>query len=277
MTARDFLGVGPTDDPSRWGWTVGRDVPTRAGAMQGGAVLGGAIVALEEVAQRPLAWATGQFLRHVGAGVAVEVEVSLEVVGHQMTQGHAVVTSGDAVLARVIAALGQRPFAYAGTWLHPPDVPAPGACEQAVDGAGVPRREVWEMRRASGRPLPELDGTTGSGRSASWLRIPGGARDVEAADLAIAGDYLMPHFADALGRPCTGNSLDHTVRAGAPDITEWVLVDAEVHAVSRGIGHGTAHLWSEAGTFLGTASQSLVLRDVGADGLSSRSNRRIIG
>jgi acyl-CoA thioesterase len=276
MTAREFLRIGPAERPSCWTWTVGPQVLTRAGAMQGGALLAGAIVALEEVAQRPLAWATGQYLRHVGEGVRVDVEVTLDVVGHLMTQAHAVVSAGDDVLARVLGGLGEREFSTSGTWIQPPVVPLPEECPPALDGAGMPRRDVWELVTASGRSLPDLDGAPGPGRSASWCRIPGGARLVEAADLAIAGDYLMTHFASALGRPCTGNSLDNTVRVGAPDATEWILVDAEVHSVTRGIGHGTAHLWSEGGTFLGTASQTLVLRDVGADGLSSRSNRRIV-
>jgi acyl-CoA thioesterase len=278
MTAREFLCIGPTERrPSCWTWTVGPQVLTRAGAMQGGALLAGAIVALEEVARRPLAWATGQYLRHVGEGVRVDVEVTLDVVGHLMTQAHAVVSAADDVLAHVLGGLGERGFSTSGTWIERPAVPPPGECEPAVDGAGMARQDVWELLTASGRSLVDLDGLAGPGRSASWCRIPGGARAVEAADLAIAGDYLMTHFASALGRPCTGNSLDNTVRVGMPDETEWILIDAEVHAVTRGIGHGTAHMWSEGGTFLGTASQTLVLRDVGADGLSSRSNRRIVG
>jgi acyl-CoA thioesterase len=59
-------------------------------------------------------------------------------------------------------------------------------------------------------------------------------------------------------------------------VTEWILLDAHVQHVGDGLGYGVAHLWSEAGTLLGTASQTLVLRQLQADGLTARSNRRIV-
>jgi hypothetical protein len=49
-----------------------------------------------------------------------------------------------------------------------------------------------------------------------------------------------------------------------------------VHHVGNGLGYGVAHLWSEEGNLLGTASQTLVLRELGADGLTVRSNRRVV-
>jgi acyl-CoA thioesterase II len=42
--------------------------------------------------------------------------------------------------------------------------------------------------------------------------------------------------------------------------TEWVLCDIRIQAVVGGYGQGVAHLWSESGTLLATASQSMSLR-----------------
>jgi acyl-CoA thioesterase-2 len=271
-----FLGVAPTADSTRWSFVVGPHVLTRAGAMQGGALFAAAIVAMEGVADRSLAWATAQYLSHVGAGTTVDVAVTLDVHGHRLTQARAEASSDGNVVARVAGALGGRSFPGSGTWTSPPCVPPPSTCDLVLDVQGIPRNEVWELRRALGRQLHELDGTAGDGATASWCRLPGGRRQVSAADLAIAGDFLMVHFADALGVPCSGNSLENTVRVARLVVTQWILLDGHVHFVGHGLGYGLAHLWSESGTLLGTASQTLVLRELNADGLTTRSNRRIV-
>jgi acyl-CoA thioesterase len=212
----------------------------------------------------------------VGEGAVVDVDVAVDVPGHRMTQARAEASSGGVVLVRASGALGSRSFPGEGTWLASPPVPPPSTCASALDSRGVPRSEVWDVRIAAGRQLQELDGTAGPGTGASWCRLPGGPRTVTAADLAIAGDHLMIHFADALGTPCSGNSLDNTLRIAHLVTTEWILLDAHVHFVGRGLGYGLAHLWSETGTLLGTASQTLVLRELNPDGLTTRTNRRIV-
>jgi acyl-CoA thioesterase II len=276
MDSREFLDVAPTADGARWSCTVGPNVLTRAGAMQGGAVLAAAIVAMEGLAARPLVWATAQFTSHVGLGAAVDLEVVPDVNGHRMTQARVVASSEGVTLATVAGALGSRSFPGNGTWPGPPAVPPPSDCDTLLDGRRRPRSEVWELRLASGRQLEDLEGTPGGGRTASWCRLPGGARGVSAADLAIAGDFLMTHFSDALGMPCSGNSLDNTIRVARLVTTEWILLDAHVQFVGNGFGYGFANLWSQDGTLLGTASQTLVLRELNADGLTERSNRRIV-
>jgi acyl-CoA thioesterase len=42
--------------------------------------------------------------------------------------------------------------------------------------------------------------------------------------------------------------------------TEWVLCDMRMHALVNGYAQGIAFLWSERGTLLGTASQSVSVR-----------------
>jgi acyl-CoA thioesterase len=55
-------------------------------------------------------------------------------------------------------------------------------------------------------------------------------------------------------------SLDNTLRIVQLEPSEWVLCDMHIHAVVDGYAQGLAHLWSESGTFLGTASQSMNVR-----------------
>ena len=180
----------------------------------------------------------------------------------------------------MLAALGERQFDHHGVWPAPPAVPAPEECaERAVPGSPTGSMlETFDRRSAVGRSYTEVDGRPGPGRSASWLRLPGGSRQVSAGDLAVFGDFLMLEFADALGIACTGASLDNTVRVANLATTEWVLLDATIHAVTGGLGYGQAHLWTREGELLGTTSQTLVLRALSPEGeLPERRGRRIVG
>jgi acyl-CoA thioesterase len=120
---------------------------------------------------------------------------------------------------------------------------------------------AMEMRVALGRLLSQLDGSIDpAGRSAMWVRIPGGHRLITSADLAIIGDHMPAGIGHTLGVLAGGSSLDNTIRVIDHAETEWVLVDIDVSAVAHGFGHGFAHLWAEDGTLLATASQTSVVR-----------------
>jgi acyl-CoA thioesterase len=58
-----------------------------------------------------------------------------------------------------------------------------------------------------------------------------------------------------------GRSLDNTLRTVQLEPTEWVLCDMRMHALVAGYAQGIAFLWSEAGTLLGTASQTVAVRE----------------
>jgi acyl-CoA thioesterase len=80
------------------------------------------------------------------------------------------------------------------------------------------------------------------------------------ADLAFVGDFMPLGFADAMGAPYAGNSLDNTIRVGKLVPTGWVLLSVHVQQVANGFGYGRAELWAQDGTLLGEVSQSAVLR-----------------
>ncbi|MDQ1431536.1 MAG: acyl-CoA thioesterase, partial [Actinomycetota bacterium] len=134
----------------------------------------------------------------------------------------------------------------------------------------------YEIRFADGRATEDLDGTPGAGRSAVWCRLPGGRRTVGPGDVALVGDLVILGLSDAVGIPCTANSLDNTIRIVERAASEWVLVDIKVDAVARGYAHAGAALWTEDGTLLGLATQTLVLRGTRPDGSSTRTTRRIV-
>jgi acyl-CoA thioesterase len=56
------------------------------------------------------------------------------------------------------------------------------------------------------------------------------------------------------------HSLDNTLRVVSLEPTEWVLCDIRIQALVGGYGQGVAYLWSQGGSLLATASQSMRVR-----------------
>ena len=278
-TLHELLGLRPTDDAHRWQQVVGPAVTTPSGALQGGAALAAVIEVAQSATGRPLRWATAQFVSHVQSGSVVDIDVTTSVGGPHLSQVRATACCAGSEILTMLAALGERPFDHHGVWPVPPDVPPPEECpERLVPGPATHSMlETFDRRSAIGRSYTEVDGHPGPGRSASWFRLPGGSRTVSAGDLAVLGDFLMLEFVDALGLACTGASLDNTVRVANLGPTEWVLLDASIHAVTGGLGYGQAHLWSQWGGLLGTTSQTLVIRALSPEGaLPERRGRRVV-
>ncbi|MGD9997378.1 MAG: thioesterase family protein, partial [Ilumatobacteraceae bacterium] len=126
-----------------------------------------------------------------------------------------------------------------------------------VDGTIYDR---LEQRLVKGRHFDDLDGVHGVGQTRMWARIPDVIEGVDAAALAVLGDFVPMGVGQALGIRGGGNSLDNTLRVVHLVPTEWVLLDIRVHAVERGFGHGLVHMFAEDGTLLATASQSCIVR-----------------
>lgn len=266
MDSNTFLDLRPSHNPYRWSLDVRPDLCTIGKFLFGGAGLGAAIQALEGTSGRECVWATGQYLSYAQPGEVMDIDVTVAVEGHQITQARAVGHVGQREILTVNAALGDRPGKPVGQWERMPDVPPPDRCRVRpnripVDGT---INERLEQRFVKGRPFDDLDGTPGDGQMIVWARIPDAiARDdrgVDAATLAVLGDFVPMGVGQALGVRGGGNSLDNTLRVARLVATEWVLLDIRVHAVERGFGHGLVHMFAEDGTLLATASQSCIVR-----------------
>jgi len=262
MDSRSFLGLQQSHNPFRWSMAVTRSLSTSGGFLFGGCGLGAAISAMEGTSGRECVWATAQYLSYAKPGEVMDVDVTLAVEGHQITQARAVCHVGNREILTVNAALGHRPIEASGQWERMPDVPPPGECfhrtfRGPLDGT---INERLEQRIAKGRPWEELDGEAGDGQVLMWARIPDVIEGVDATTLAVLGDFVPMGVGQALGVRGGGNSLDNTLRVVRLAPTEWVLLDIRVQAVQRGFGHGLVHMFAEDGTLLATASQSCIVR-----------------
>src|SRR5215203_3463227 len=131
MDTRTFLGLEPTHNRFRWKLPVSAGICTGGDFMFGGAGLGAAIAAMEGTSGRETIWATAQYLSYARPGEFVDIDVTLAVEGHQMTQARAVCHVADREILTVNAALGQRPFDREAQFeTMPTDVPAPDDCPE---------------------------------------------------------------------------------------------------------------------------------------------------
>ncbi len=263
VDTRTFLGLEATHNRFRWKLPVSAGLVTQGGFMYGGVGLAAAIEAMESTSGRRCVWATAQYLAYANAGAIVDIDVRLAVEGHQITQARAVCHIADNEVLTVNAALGDHPFDRRGQFEHmPAGVPAPEDCPIRVgssDTAGTVFERL-DQRIASGRGIDELDGTPGDGHSQMWVRIPEVTAGIDAAALAVLGDFVPFGVGQALGIRGGGNSLDNTLRIVRTMATPWVLLDIHVQAVERGFGHGVIHMYATDGTLLATASQSCIVR-----------------
>lgn len=262
MDSRSFLGLQQSHNPYRWSLEVTHGLSTMGGFLFGGCGLGAAISAMEGTSGRQTIWSTAQYLSYAKPGEVLDIDVTVAVEGHQMTQARAVCHVGNREILTVNAALGSRPLAMSGQWETMPPVPPPAECEPRMHRLPVDNtiNDRLEQRLVKGRDLDQLDGVHGDGQTLMWVRIPDVIEGVDAAALAVLGDFVPMGVGQALGVRGGGNSLDNTLRVVHLVPTEWVLLDIRVHAVERGFGHGLAHMFAEDGTLLATASQSCIVR-----------------
>lgn len=262
MDTVEFLGLKSSHNPFRWHLEVVPHISTSVNFLFGGCGLAAAISAMEATTSRNLIWAAAQYLSYARPGEVMDIDVTVSVAGHQMTQARAVCHVGEREILTVNAALGDRPLNLHGQFETMPTVLAPDECplfiHRGLQEGSI--NERIEKRLVKGRQIATLDKTVGDGQTLMWARIPGVIQGVDASALAVLGDYIPLGVSQALGIRGGGNSLDNTLRVVRLVPTEWVLLDIRIHAIERGFAHGLVHMYAEDGTLMATASQSCIVR-----------------
>lgn len=258
-----FFHLQPTHNPHRWYLPIDPKIcvgPPDKCFMFGGVGLASAIRAMEQTCERPVVWATAQYLSFARPPSVVDLDVWVPAHGKSNSQARVIGHVGDKEIFTVNAALGQRDNEISHTWVKAPDVPGPMDC---------PLREHWRDQRdmLHGRLQTRVaygqDRKSGSispdGRSILWIRPTPGIT-IDRAMLAVIADFVPSGIGSALGRAAGGNSLDNTIRYCQFVPTEWVLCDIHVQAIHGGFAHGSMSMFAQSGELLATASQSLILR-----------------
>lgn len=259
-----FFDLRATHNPHRWylplsdGLCVG---PASNKFMFGGVGMAAAIAAMERTCERPVIWATAQYLSYARPPSIVDFDVWVPAQGRHNSQARVTAHVGDKEILTVNAALGSRPSELTRQWLSMPDVPSPMDCEPSEHWrADEDLHSHLETRVAKGRygaarvGAPEEDG-----RLILWLR-PKGGQPIDSSMLAIMADHVPSGVGNALGLNAGGNSLDNTIRFVRSTPTEWVLCDVRINGIHGGFGHGSMYLFAQTGELIATASQSMIIR-----------------
>ncbi|GAA3735650.1 acyl-CoA thioesterase [Spinactinospora alkalitolerans] len=230
------------------------------GVLFGGSIMGAALAVLEHDIGRPVLWASAQFIRAATPGSAVEVTVAAPAEGTRFTQARVTGRLDGADVFHVAATLGRGRDGRSRTWGAPPGVLPPLDCpprpaSPRSRGTIAERIDVRPALAGSGQHPP---GRVDSGRAAFWARPVD--LDLDASALGLLGDLVPSGIGVTLGERIRAQSLDNTVRILRVVPTEWCLVDVRVQGVDNGVAHGLAHLWSEGGALLATASQTAAVR-----------------
>lgn len=284
----EFLGLSPTDDHGGFRFTVQNHLARMDRHLYGGTAIAVSITASEIVTERSALWMTTQFVST--APPEEEITVSTEVLagGHRTSQVRVTGTnpSGAVMFASLGATGHHRDGGLAGIFEHAPVVDGPeDGVPWATPFTGMARHlrfdgelpppptdvgfvSVMELREPTVHEHPD----PGPGRLCVWVR----RRDrqpVTPAMAAYMADMVPLSLSAACGTMALGISLDNSIRIGAFEETEWVLIDLRPHLAVGDYGHGVAHIWSRNGRLLATASQSAALRRIDVEGFRQRFGR----
>ena len=260
-----FFDLRATHNPHRWFMPVEPGIcvgPPGNLFMFGGIGLASAVAAMERTCQRPLIWATAQYLSYARPGSIVDIDVWTPVEGKYNTQARVVSHVDDKEIITVNAALGKRDSPYSQHWTDRPEAPPPEDCDASehwrASGEGLHTR--MEVRVVKGRRGKDREGhPEADGRSLMWAR-PREGYAIDSTMLAIMADFVPQGIGAALGKNAGGNSLDNTLRIRPIVPTDWVLCDIRIVGVHGGFGHGVMYLWSQDGELMASASQSVIVR-----------------
>ena len=264
-----FLGL-TTEGEGRFRFTVEDRLSRMDARLYGGTAIAVSIATAEELTRRPVLWMTTQFV--ATAAQDTEIAVLAEVLAPGKRTNQVRITGAEVAGSAVFASLGatgnHREGGMTGEFERMPAVAPPADADVAANpfavmarAAGLDRPDaspsqngfasVIEMRAAEVTDHPD----PGPGRVCMWLR----RKDEEAITPALAAfmaDMVPMSVALACGAMAGGTSLDNSIRIGTFVETEWILLDLRPHLAAGDYGHGSAHIWSEDGHLMATASQT---------------------
>ena len=211
--------------------------------------------------ERPLVWATAQYLSFAGPGDRVEIAVDVPVSGKRMSQARVSARVGEREILAVQAALGERDDPRFQQFTGMPELPPPDSVPSSpsefpgdplTPRPRLPAPDRGPRGRGRG-PLPDVD---------ARRRRHGDQRGL----LAVFADHLPGALPETRG----ASSLDNTLRIRALRPTRWCLLDTRIHASRTESSTARCSSTRRTGPSLATASQSGTLPQAPSIGAAER-------
>lgn len=242
----------PTLQANRFQFEVSHETcvgPAGREFLMGGVAMAVAIDALERWSEKPLLWATIQFL-HAGA-LDDQIDIFADRVGggRSVVQAAATLQSGETPLQTMSAALGARSAEPPEQFINMPTVPDPADCPTKEDDAlGQDDNLIDQFERRTALEDPDR------GIELMWIK-PVVPIEMSSSLLALTSDFLLGAHERSRG----GTSLDNTLRICALQPTEWILSATQITHFGGGAAHGTQRQFAQDGKLLSISSQTGLL------------------
>ena len=260
ISCAEFLEMSHPVETLQWRLPVVPKTTGGRGSLFGGVGLAAGVIALQQAIDKPIIWATGQYLSITQQPAVLDLEVLLPAIGRNVTQGRVVGHLGDKEIITILGACGARPNVAQGMWQTMPDAPAPHDCEPVAHDPETDSLHLHvDVRVARGMYGFSGTGTpSGDDHSMLWVRMHEVEHDAGA--LAIIADYMPSALGNALGKVTSCTSIDNTIRFANMVSSEWILCDNRIEFIGNGFGYGSVTMWTQTGEMLATASQSMIVR-----------------
>jgi len=281
----DFLGLVAGEAPGEFRFTVENHLARLDGRLYGGTAIAVSIATAELVSERTALWMTTQFVASAPAGAEVSVLTEVLAPGKRTNQVRVTGTGtdGEIIFASLGATGHHRDSGLTAEFENPPIVEPPDDAERwASPFTGMTKFAGPDFRPP---PFPENTGFNnaieirhpeviehpdrGPGRLCLWLR----RKDREPITPAIAA-YMADMVPLSIAYACEvlagGISLDNSMRIGSFVDSEWILLDLRPHLAVGDYGHGAAHIWSQSGHLMATASQTASMMRFDLDAMTKQ-------
>ena len=230
--------------------------------LYGGSGFAACIAAMEHITGLPAIFATVQFVDKGQSEQTISFAPEYVSGGNSIKQFKLAAHIDGRPFATLLGAVGGRSDPTQHQGLHAPMVPAIMASPEKSVARQISSNlnVLFEFRLADGQLPDRRDWSGEIGRdTAYWIRKRSGA-PMSRLDLPVIADLAAMALPSALGKPASGNSLDNMIRFACDPTEEWVLSCTRVASVQRGLTHIDTQIYSETGTLLAVASQSMILR-----------------
>ncbi|GAA3392618.1 acyl-CoA thioesterase [Cryptosporangium minutisporangium] len=265
---RDALTLEPLA-PGRW---LGKSVPSRAGVVFGGQLIGQAIaVAAATVPAKRVASVHTVFARTGRTDAPVELDADPLHDGRSFAGLTVTARQGDRLLARSLLLLD---VSEDDVVRHRPEAPATGGPAAVGPGAAHPRPAMlagWEHRYVEDVDLTDPD-AVGPPELAVWSRFEAGGRAAADGPALLAwatvgflvGTALRPHPGVGLAnahRELSTGVLTHTLTFHDPIAAdEWLLLTQRSTVAGGGRAYGTGEVFTEDGRPVASYDQLAMVR-----------------
>ena len=250
----EMLGISLGEDPLTCQFVLVPGVARHDGGLYGGTAIAVSVVAMEAATQRPVLWATTQYVSTATQGDTIVCSTDIRANGRNISQVQVTGRTGDRVLFVTIGtAATPRDGGLEGQYEAMPDVLPPERCESMDFGLGGEGPIRGFTEQVEYRFVP----SEGVGAPLMmWSRLRNGKPATNAA-VAFMADMVPAGIARSARMVGGGISLDNSLRFGRNEADDdWTLLELRGVLAVGAHAHGTVNAWSRDGRLLAAGSQS---------------------